>query len=247
VETRTCPNNASPSETQKIDKISYNPSTEFCQAGTNTVKNLCGTEDYTEEKYCSNGTIKTYGTVSDGVQNYKTVVIGTQTWMAENLNYNATGSKCYAEGVSGVSPDSIAKNCAKYGRLYDWATAMSACPSGWHLPSDADWNALMKVVNPICSDNSHCANAGTELKAAGGWGWNGNNGNGTDKYGFSALPGGYVKYNGDFDGVGYYGDWWSSSDVSSMANYREMKSSDANVDRYVISKSYLYSVRCVMD
>jgi len=114
---------------------------------------------------------------------YKYVKIGTQTWMAENLNYNATGSKCYAEGVPGVSADSIAKNCTKYGRLYDWSTAMALdasynydsysaaakhqgiCPSGWHLPSDAEWNILMKHANPGCADNDNCAGAGTQVES----------------------------------------------------------------------------------
>jgi len=143
-------------------------------------------------------------------ETYLTVVIGTQTWMASNLNYDAPGSKC--------------NNCATYGRLYDWATAMGCnstscsgqiktkhqgiCPDGWHIPSNADWNVLMKTVNPSCSDNSYCAGAGTKLKAREGWNSYSGVPAGTDDFGFSALPGGLGYSNGSFGNVGYGGFWW---------------------------------------
>jgi uncharacterized protein (TIGR02145 family) len=110
---------------------------------------------------------------------YKTVKIGNQTWMAENLNYNAKGSKCYGEGgkvyyeLKGensektLSNNEIQANCTKYGRLYDWETAKTVCPAGWHLPSRAEWNLL--------GDNAK------KLKATTGWY---GDGSGTDDYGF---------------------------------------------------------------
>jgi hypothetical protein len=68
---------------------------------------------------------------------YKTTTIGNKTWMAENLNYNANGSKCYKNNN---------QNCTKYGRLYDWNTAKNVCPSYWHLPSRSEWDALIKAT-----------------------------------------------------------------------------------------------------
>jgi uncharacterized protein (TIGR02145 family) len=208
------------------------------------------------------------GTFTDSrdKKTYKTVKMGEWVWMAENLNYNAKGSKCYGEGVNGVSADSSAKNCAKYGRLYDWATAMALpancnssechsqisarhngiCPSGWHIPSNADWNTLMKFVNPSCYNNGICAGAGKKLKSKSDWK---NLGNGTDDYGFSALPGGSSGYSGDsYDFVGSSGNWWSTSEDGSSYAYSRSVSLYDDVHYSSYSKSmYLYGVRCVQD
>jgi uncharacterized protein (TIGR02145 family) len=160
---------------------------------------------------------------------YGTVKIGKQVWMGENLNYNANGSKCYSNQES---------NCAKYGRLYNWATAKTACPKGWHLPSDAEWTALTDFAGGS-------SNAGKKLKSASGWS---NNGNGTDEFGFSALPGGNGNSNGSFDNVGGYGNWWSSTEGGASYAYgRGMSYVNANVDRYDDGKAELYSVRCAQD
>jgi len=175
---------------------------------------------------------------------YVYVTMGGQVWMAENLNYNATNSRCYDDNSGGDSQS----NCAKYGRLYNWATAMANCPSGWHLPSNAEWNVLMKFVNPSCSDNSFCAGAGTKLKATSGWNAYSVVPSGSDTYGFSALPGGYGNSDGYFYNAGNNGSWWSASeDYSYGAYYRYMLYNFENVDYYYDDKCFLYSVRCLQD
>jgi uncharacterized protein (TIGR02145 family) len=203
---------------------------------------VCTAANNTATQYCSNGTMKTYGSVTDGSRSYKTVEIGTQVWMAENLNSFITGSnasKCYGNDFA---------NCDKYGSLYNWDAAKMACPPDWHLPSDADWNTLMKFVNPSCTDNSDCAGAGTKLKATAGWNFDAGTPAGTDDYGFSALPGGFGYSGGSFYNVGYYGTWWSASESNSYsAYYRDMGYYYEYVNYYYYDKDYLYSVRCLQD
>ncbi|MDR0516273.1 MAG: hypothetical protein LBH25_04440 [Fibromonadaceae bacterium] len=146
----------------------YNLKTEYC-SGDDTVK-----------KYG----IIAYGSVTHGEQAYKTVKIGTQTWMAENLNYNTEGSKCYENEPA---------NCEKYGRLYNWETAKEVCPSGWHLPSNEEWDKLYRFADGTSGTESpyKSKTAGKYLKSKEGWNDDyGKSGNGLDVFGFSALPGG---------------------------------------------------------
>jgi len=166
---------------------------------------------------------------------YVYVEIGTQTWMAENLNYAASDSRC--------NKDSEA-NCTTYGRLYNWATAMAVCPSGWHLSSNDEWKILIKLVGGSY-DFEGAKLAGTKLKAKEGW----NNNNGTDEFGFSALPSGYG--DGGSSWVGGEGEWWSSTEYNALQVYnRVMDSMGIWVDEPTMGggkKNYLYSVRCVKD
>ena len=216
----------------------------------------CTVANNTSTQYCSDGIIKEYGSVTDEGQTYKTVEIGTQTWMAENLNYNTYGSKCY---------DNNEANCTTYGMLYDWATAMNLssscnsslcssqigkkhqgmCPDGWHIPSKADWNVLMKFVDPSCSDIGGCG-AGAKLKATNGWN---NNGNGQDTYGFAALPGGYgfSKESNSFYDIDSRGCWWASERTANYADYHCMGSSGNLSMGDIDAKIRLFSVRCIKD
>jgi len=162
---------------------------------------------------------------------YKAVEIGPQVWMAENLNYNASGSKCYGNQEG---------NCQKYGRLYDWNTATKVCPKGWHLPSDAEWDILMVTV-----DGGGTEGKGTKLKAMSGWN---SNGNGTDTYGFSALPGGCGNPTGRSGYVGESGNWWTATeDYAYNAHGFSMYSDEDYVGSGYSNKADLYSVRCVQD
>ena len=165
---------------------------------------------------------------------YKTVKIGTQTWMTENLNFStSSGSWCYENNTS---------NCAKYGRLYDWETAKKVCPSGWHLPSDAEWTKLTTYLGGEDAP-------GTKMKSTSGWNDNeGKSGNGNNTSGFAGLPGGYRNYYGPFDGVGSGGLWWSSTEYDTFDAWgRYLGCSSGRVYRNDYSKLWGLSVRCLRD
>jgi uncharacterized protein (TIGR02145 family) len=183
--------------------------------------------------------MKEYGFVTDdGGQTYKTVVIGTQTWMAENLNYNISGSTCNSD-------------CVKYGRLYTWYQAMTnvgfiepkhpyrgACPQGWHIPIDTEWT---KLTNFVGSDD-----VGTKLKATSSWPNCGPSGSGNsflceDTYGFSALMSSFS--NG----------WWTANEPLNhyldplLYTYIFVILDINNYDSHLVDKYEFYSVRCLKD
>jgi len=170
---------------------------------------------------------------------YKTIKIGEQIWMAENLNYEAEGSRCYNDSTA---------YCEKYGRLYDWNIAMQICPDGWHLPTNGEWDALVAAIGGSST-------AARYLKATNGWNDCGK-GNSykfqcEDKYNFAALPGGGGNL-GDFSKVGEYGFWWSASggneDYSNGAYRRDIDYSHESINKFYSSKSkFFFSVRCVRD
>jgi len=167
------------------------------------------------------------------ISGYRTVKIGNQTWMAQNLNCDVAGSVCY---------DNDPANCAKYGRLYNWETAKDICPNGWRLPSNEDWDEFIDSVGGEST-------AGTKLKANDGWNdYEGKSGNGTDDFVFSALPGGGRTFDGNFIGVGSYGSWWSSQEYDASIAYLLGISYEYEDAGYNGSKkSNLLSVRCVKD
>jgi len=199
------------------------------------------------------------GTMTDerDGQTYKTVEIGTQTWMAENLNYESADSYCYNRKTS---------NCSKYGRLYTWSAAMDSegkwtangwscgywvvcsptypvrgvCPEGWHLPDTTEWNALFTAVGGISM-------AEEMLKSTSGWP---SDRIGTDAYSFSALPAGYYNGESTYKNEGSHGYFWSSTELITdgyFAYYTDLAYFHSFGIFSTNNKYRGYSVRCVKD
>ena len=175
----------------------------------------------------------TTGTMTDSRdgQMYKTVTIGTQTWMAENLNYETENSYCYKDNAS---------KCTKYGRLYTWAAAVTACPSGWHLPTNAEFETLFTAVGGQST-------AGKMLKSTTGWAAYSGITN-EDAFAFSALPAGYRYYYGYYYFEGSNAYFWSSTE--SNRSYAYSVCLYYNNDNAYLGnggKGYGFSVRCLQD
>ena len=168
-----------------------------------------------------------YGTLTDerDGQTYKTVTIGKQTWMAENLNYKTRYSFCY---------NNKAENCDKYGRLYTWDFAMQACPEGWGLPSLEEFQVLVATIGGLST-------AGKVLKSTEGWK---DGGNGTDDYGFSALPAGYMNEDSTFYSEGEIGQFWSASGTTWMYQLDLSYDSD-EASLFGLYSESGFSVRCL--
>jgi len=163
-------------------------------------------------------------------QTYKTVVIGTQTWMAQNLNYmpSSGNSWCYSGNAS---------TCETYGRLYDYTKARTVCPTGWHLPDTTEWNTLEAAVGGT-------ATAGTALKSVSGWSSDGDNG--TNAYGFSALPTHFCNGVTSSCYVSDDGYWWTATvDGNFNAYYRGMGYSGTGVLHDDTDQSFGFAVRCL--
>ena len=195
---------------------------------------------------------------------YRTIVVGSQTWMAENLNYEykvdgvSYGTYCNTDG------------CKNYGRYYTWAAAMDSaeifttngkncgygrectptypvrgiCPEGWHLPTYTEWQTLITAVGGQ-------KNAGKVLKSQSGWkDFNGNSCNGTDAYGFSALPAGTRYSNAGFGNVGNFTHFWSATQAGGYGNLASsmlLGYYNGADDPTSVNKDSGYSVRCLQD
>ena len=159
-------------------------------------------------------------------QSYKTVTIGSQTWMAENLNYKTDKSYCYGD---------VESNCSKYGRLYR-CEVETPCPSGWHLPTKAEFETLLSAVGGEST-------AGAKLKSTSGWS---NSGNGTDAYSFSALPAGFRNYSWGYSGEGGSAHFLSSSVSNPTALPYFMCLGDSDEASLIDApRQNWFSVRCV--
>ncbi len=183
---------------------------------------------------------------------YKTVKIGDQIWMAENLKYlpsvnnvydgSETEAKYYVYDYNGTNLDSAKQspNYKNYGVLYNWTAAKQSCPKGWHLPSDAEWK---KLVDYLGGEDV----AGAKLKEKGTTHWDSPN-KSTNETKFTALGGGNRNLRSEFFGVSFVGFWWSSTEKDGYAYSCAISNSESNVEvRVDDSKEYGFSVRCVKD
>ncbi|MEA5005976.1 MAG: fibrobacter succinogenes major paralogous domain-containing protein [Rikenellaceae bacterium] len=199
----------------------------------------------------------TYGTLADiDGNNYRTIVIGTQTWMAENLrttSYNdgsqilslktavswqTDESGAYCEYDNETQEDTI----ATYGRLYNWYVVQkgNVCPSGWHVPSKDELQTLVDYIN-----SEH---KGGALKEVDNYHWYSPNSYATNEYGFTALPGGARFKGGSFGNFKYYGYWWTSTAYSQSGAYAMgLYYSDGDVGFNGSNMHTGYSIRCIKD
>ena len=197
----------------------------------------------------SEGTIGSITDSRDG-QTYKTVTIGTQVWMAQNLNYETANSYCYNDNDS---------NCTKYGRLYTWVAAVGkseevcgfghscslpsgniqgVCPEGWHLPTRTEWDTLFTALGGSSI-------AGAKLMSTSGWS---GDDIGTDDFSFSALPAGFRDYNGHYHDEGDLLYIWSSTEFDRRRAYRmDLLYFSDDVYLNIEDKDVGFSVRCLKD
>jgi uncharacterized protein (TIGR02145 family) len=231
----------------------YNPDAQFCHDNSIVVDKCSGEVFEPSNQFCDARDNKIY----------KYVKIGAQFWMAENLNFNVDGSRCYYNDPA---------NCDKYGRSYDWAMAMALanscnnsacskqaqakhkgiCPDGWHLPTDKEWDVLVKTAGGS-------GTAGKHLKSKSGWLHDGKSGNGLDTYGFAALSEGRswwtsseINYTTDFGStansayyrsIGYNHDY-TDEVYNGVGKYYNFESAG---DSYLNVKSFFFGIRCVKD
>jgi len=231
-------------------------------AFTSSLTGLTANTTYYFRAYATNSVGTAYGnqlsftttnTVTDIEGNiYNTITIGTQTWMKENLKttkYNdgtpiplvtdniawaalTTPSYCWYNNDA-----TTYKNT--YGALYNWYTVNTGklCPTGWHVPTDAEWTTLLGGENV----------PGGRLKEIGTTHWSSPNAGATNETGFTALPGGARNFDGSYYDVGKLGTWWSSTEYSSSSSawFRPMNYNDTNVNRNYTNKQNGFSVRCL--
>jgi len=198
---------------------------------------------------------------------YKIVTIGNQVWMAENLKYlpNVIGAEtgsdtepyCYVYGYDGkdVNEAKATDNYKTYGVLYNWAAAMNGatsseanpsgvqgiCPKGWHLPSNAEWQQLIDYLggNDI---------AGGKLKETDTTHWHSPNSGATNESGFTALPGGLRVPNGNFDLIGFYAIWWTTTVSHDSVSWCGVWNDQSDIGyAFNPQNKFGVSIRCVQD
>jgi len=171
---------------------------------------------------------QTFTDVRDG-KVYKTVVVGKQTWMAENLAFKTEESVCY---------DNDASLCNKYGRLYIADEALNACPQGWRLPTAQDWRILETTLGMPADELDETGWRGTtegaKLKVGG-------------SSGFNATLGGKMTPNGNFSGLDINGNYWSATKDANGYNYYRYVAKDKEQIGRLSMSGYAFSVRCIKE
>jgi uncharacterized protein (TIGR02145 family) len=199
-------------------------------------------------------------------QAYKTVTIGTQTWMAENLNFGTRidGSNDQTDNdiIEKYCYGDLTSNCDTYGGLYQWDEMMQyttvpgtqgVCPTGWHLPTDAEWKTMEMELGmsqtQADASNYRGTDQGSQLAGNEPLWINGNlDQNGVfGSSGFEALPAGYRDTSGSFIAQSNYAFFWSSSETYTDPWNRNLFYSNPQVERNKFNKSFGFSVRCVQD
>ncbi|MCB0685265.1 MAG: fibrobacter succinogenes major paralogous domain-containing protein [Saprospiraceae bacterium] len=199
---------------------------------------------------------KEVGTVEDIDGNvYKTIRIGSQVWMVENLRVTkyrdntiidqitnnttwealSTGAWCWYTNDSNYD--------RPYGKLYNWYAVNTGrlCPSGWHVPTDAEWTNLTDFLGGLDI-------AGGKMKEAGTTHWISPNTGATNESGFTGHPGGFRHFVGSFNSLGGFGYWWSRTESSSSyATQRSLSYIDGSIIRFNNDKRLGHSVRCLKD
>jgi uncharacterized protein (TIGR02145 family) len=228
-------------------------SLEGGETAANPTAHTCGTANVHNPNL-------TYGTMTDQEGNvYKTIVIGTQEWMAENLNTSIyrTGdaiptnldNATWQGTTSGAwayynNEESYA---CPYGKLYNWYACVDArqlCPVGWHVPTDAEWTVLTNYLDGESVAGGKMKTTGTLEGATGLWGTP--NADATNSSGFSGAPGGHRLYNGGYDYIGDAGFWWSSSELDSFLAWNRFLYYDNGIaGRNFDGKQFGFSVRCL--
>lgn len=184
------------------------------------------------------------------------VTIGSQVWMAENLNVDtfrngdpipqATTKEAWQKASLEGTPawfyyNNDPKNGETYGKLYNWYAVNDArglAPVGWHIPSDDEWATLTGYLGDTDE-------AGAQLKTTSGWK---DDGNGTNSTGFSGLLGGSRNHLGNFNYVGSYGYWWSSSEFTTgITWHRYLPYVNNGIKRGSSKEAFGMSVRCIKD
>jgi len=192
---------------------------------------------------------------------YPVVTIGTQTWMAENLkvshysngdeipnitdgsqwgNFNSGAYCWYNNDISWIDA---------YGALYNWYSVVDSrglCPSGWHSPTDAEWSILTNYLGgeSVAGGKMKSTRTAPDVHPR----WDSPNTGATNESGFSSLPGGYRRSNGEFFDLGRGESLWSSTEVGSdYAWYRYLLNFSSNITTDFIYKPYGFSVRCLRD